>query len=79
LRTIANPIINPRKIDIGVVPSLLRIIVTNDLDKLAIARTALIGNDDFVVRVIQAAFTAETDATDIGILVLGLLYFRLKF
>ena len=40
----------------------LRIVVADDLDELAVARAALIGDDDFVIRMVESAFAAETDA-----------------
>ena len=50
-----------RSIFKGVVILLLRIVVPDDLDELAVARAAAVGDDDFVVRGIGRAFAAEAD------------------
>ena len=39
----------------------LRVVVANDLDELAIARAAAIGDHDFVIGAVRRPFSAESD------------------
>ena len=61
LSTFADPVVHTPEIDIGVLTSLFRVVVADDLDELAITRAARICNNNFVIRAIGGSFAAKTD------------------
>jgi hypothetical protein len=76
-----DPIFGAVQLDVEIFTLLLGIVFTDDFDKFAIARAALVGDNDAVIRVVFAAFAAESDCychsvfvlLEIRFLVFGLL------
>ena len=57
----AEPILGALEVDLVVVTGLLRVVVTDELDELAVTRAALVGHRDAVERMVAGAFAAESD------------------
>ena len=45
----------------AVMPGLFRIVSADELEESSVARTATVSDDDFVIRAIECAFSAESD------------------
>src|SRR5690349_15785100 len=61
LSALGDPVLSARKIEVGVVALLLRIVVPDDLDELPVAGATCVCYDDLVVRTLAGAFAAEAD------------------
>jgi hypothetical protein len=57
----ANPILGALQIDDEIFTFHLGIIPADDFDEFPVARTTVVGHDDFVVRMIFGAFAAQTN------------------
>src|SRR4051812_45645015 len=60
LGTVLHPVVHPGEIDVGVGAFLLWIVVPDDLDELAVARAALVGDDNFIIRGVFGTLAAES-------------------
>src|SRR5438132_1571721 len=61
LRAMADPVSDAVEVEVPVLPRLFRIVVADLLDEFAVARAAAVGDDDFVIRVVERTLSAESD------------------
>lgn len=60
-RAHAHPVIGAIQFDGKIVTRPLGIVIANDFDESPVARLALVGDDDFVIRVIPRPLALESD------------------
>src|SRR4029079_15586006 len=56
-----GPVLNAIELERAVVPCVSRVVSADELRKFAIARTAFIGHDHFIVRAVERPLSAESN------------------
>lgn len=61
LRSPANPIFDPVQCEVRILTGLLRVVIADNFDELAVTRAALVCHDNLIIRIVQRTFSAESD------------------